>query len=63
MNLSRQFLVAKSFMRRIKPNDILVGANKGDITAKELLYGKDRGDNLSIVTKNNNIDITEGKFL
>ncbi len=57
MNLSRQFLVAKSFMRRIKPNDILVGANKGDITAKELLYGKDRGDNLSIVTKNNNIDL------
>ncbi len=53
----RQFGVVTYFMCRIKPNDILAGANKGDITARELFNGNDRGNNLSIVTKQNNINL------
>lgn len=53
----RQFWVVESFIRSIKPNDILVGANKGDITAKELFVGSGKGENLSIVTRHNNINL------
>ena len=54
---SRQFAITKELIKKIKPDDILPGANKGDITKTELFNGQVKGNGQGIITKNGKIDL------
>lgn len=53
----RQFVITKELLKKIKPEDILSGATKGDITKVELFSGQVKGNVQGIVTKNGKINL------
>lgn len=54
---ARQCAITKELIKNIKPDDILPGANKGDITKTELFGGQVKGNGQGIITKNGRVDL------